>query len=201
MPIGRSKMESWSALAIGLVSVATAACASPVSNHSPVTDSSISPNGMAVYDAVLASWLGREQSRQFGNEQLSAPPSKNDPEIIECTKGLNFSVAPQAVQVKKSLAGVRFKRNGIELIDGSQWKPADPGQGVANGKSVEAAVSEGFSKSLISFSQVAFSRDGEDALVKFGMVCGSLCGSGSTIHLHKSATGWAVLTRCGGWIS
>jgi hypothetical protein len=156
---------------------------------------------LAVYQTVLASWLDREQGRQLVNERLSAPPSKDDPEFAECTKSLDFSVATKVDQGEKSLAGVDFKRAGIELIDGSEWKPADPEEGIAEGKTVDAAVREGFSKSLISFSQITFSRDGKDALVKFGMVCGGLCGSGSTIHLHKSATGWAVLGRCGTWVS
>jgi len=156
---------------------------------------------MAVYETVLASWLGKEKGRHLVNEELSAAPSKSDPEFDECAKGLNFAPARQGVQGKKSLAGVQFKRNGIELIDGSKWKPADPGQAIAGGESVDAAVRAGFSHALISFSQIAFSRDGKDALVKFGMVCGGLCGSGSTIHLRKSASGWAILGRCGGWIS
>ena len=194
-------MKRWAGLAFGIVCVATAGCGSPVSSHSSVADSSISPEEMAVYETVLASWLGKEKGRQLINKELSAPPSKDDPEFSECAKGLNFSGASRETRGQKSLAGVQFKRNGLELIEGSKWTPADPGQAIASGKSVDTAVREGFSQSLISFSQIAFSRDGKDALVKFGMVCGSLCGSGSTIHLHKYAAGWTILRRCGGWIS
>lgn len=153
---------------------------------------------MDIYETVLASWLGKEKGRQLVDEELSAPPSKDDPEFSECTKGLNFST--QVIQ-QKSLAGIQFKREGIELIDGSKWKPADPGQAIASGKSVDAAVKEGFAHSLISFSQVAFSSDGRDALVKIGMSCGSLCGSGSTIRLRKSGAEWTIISRCGNWVS
>jgi hypothetical protein len=188
-------------LLASLASAPIPASTAPVSSQSSVADSSVSQDEMAIYNTVLASWLGKHQGRQLVNEKLSAPPSKHDPEFDECTKGLDFRSVAQGAENKKSLAGIRFKTNGIELIDGSQWKPADPGQGIANGESVETAVRNGFANSLISFSQIAFSRDRKDALVKISMVCGGLCGSGSTIHLHNSATGWGILSRCGEWIS
>lgn len=192
-------MRVWVALAVGLASVPTVAWGQQASSRSLVTDSSVSPEEMTIYEVVLDSWLGKQRGRQFVNQELSAPPLKSDPQFADCTKGLDFSVA--APVQRKSLAGVQFKRKGIELIDGSKWKPADPEQGIASGESIDAAVKEGFSKSLISFSEIAFSRDGNDALVNFAMVCGGLCGSGSTIHLHKAAMGWAIAGRCGEWES
>jgi hypothetical protein len=118
-----------------------------------------------------------------------------------CAKGVRFQVGAPGGQREKSLIGAKFRRSGIDLIDGSTWEGADPGIGIAQGQSVESVVSDGFSHSLISFSQIAFSADRKHALVEFGMVCGSLCGSGSTLHLQKSGPRWAVLNRCGGWIS
>jgi hypothetical protein len=194
-------MKSLATLSMGLLSVATAACGSPLSGHSSVANDSISPDEIAIYETVLGSWLGKQNDPQLVSEQLSAAPSKEDPEFSDCAKGLNLSEAAQGNRPQKSLAGVQFKRAGVQLVDGSKWKPADPGEAIANGTSVDTAVREGFSHSLISFSQIAFTRDGKDALVKLGMVCGGLCGSGSTIHLRKSAVGWEILGRCGGWIS
>src|ERR1700747_2834915 len=78
---GSEKMKSWVAYIIGLVSVATGACGSPVSGHPSATDSSISPEEMAIYETVLAPWLGKEKGRQLVNAQLSGPPSKDDPDI------------------------------------------------------------------------------------------------------------------------
>jgi hypothetical protein len=194
-------MKKWALLAVGLAWLPIVASAQSAPDRSSVTGASISQDEMAVYEAVLSAWLSKRRGRQLVNEQLSAAPLKDDPDLKECTKDLDFSAPPQRVEPEKSLAGVRFKRNGIELIDGSKWKPADPERGVANGKSVEAAVEEGFSKSMISFSQIAFNSDGNDALVKFSMECGGLCGSGSTMHLHKFANGWVVVRRCEQWIS
>lgn len=161
---------------------------------------SISRDEQDVYEAVLASWFGEEQGRQLVNEELGPPPSTSDPEFSECVKGFNFPANANEGS-RKTLVGVQFARPGIELIDGSHWNAVDPGQGLAQGKSVESAVEQGMSHSLTSFSEVAFSQSGKDALVKFGMTCGRLCGTGSTLHLHKTRARWVVLNRCGGWIS
>jgi hypothetical protein len=184
-----------------LASASVPASAAQVSNPSAVTSPSVSQDEIAIYELVLASWLGKERGHQLVNEQLSAAPSRDDPDFADCTKGLHFPEVIQGDDSTKSLRGVRFNRTGIELIDGSQWSPADPGKAIAAGKPVDAAVAEGFSHSLISFSRILFSRDDSDALVKFSMVCGGLCGSGSTIHLRKSSRGWAIVNRCGGWVS
>ena len=194
---GGGMVKSWLALAVGLVCVPPAWAAGPPSSPAP----SISPDEKAVYEAVLTSWLGAEQGPQFVNAELGPPPSPSDAEFTECAKGLDFPPNTPVQQGPKSLVGVQFNRSGIELIDGSRWSPVDPGRGIAEGKTVESAVKDGFAHSLMSFSQIVFNRTGRDAIVKFGMVCGSLCGSGSTLHLHKSGDRWVVLNRCGGWIS
>lgn len=194
-------MKNWLALMIGVVCVATSPGIAKADEHTASSASSIGPEERAVYEAVLASWLGADRGRQLVSIELSAPPTVSDAEFKECAKGLNFSPGTQHEQGQKSLTGVHFNRNGIELIEQSHWSAHDPGQGIAKGQSVESAVTEGFSNSLISFSQISFSQDGQDALVRFSMACGSLCGSGSTMHLHKSGVRWEVIDRCEGWIS
>lgn len=168
------------------------------SRGSPET---LSHDEQEIYDAVISNWLGRGTQRQYVNFRLSASPTTTDPEYAECTHNLDFA-SNAGSENRKSLSGARFQRKGVELVDGEQWKPVDPGQSISEGKSVKAAVKEGFSHSLMSFSQIAFSLDRRDALVKFGMACGALCGSGSTMHLRKSGEHWKVLGSCGGgWIS
>ena len=186
--------------AIGAVAFAAATCAFALFGQSSAASYSKTDEA-AVYDAVLASWFGKDTSHQLVDEHLSEAPSSKDPEFKECAKGLDFATSSPGSAKEQTLEGVQLKTKGIELVDGSHWKPVDPGQSIANGKSVESAVSEGFSHSLMSFSQIAFSRDGKDALVKFGMTCGSLCGSGSTMRLNKKATGWVIVARCSDWIS
>ena len=189
------------AFAIGLILVPTAACGQPASGQSSVARSPESADEVAIYETVLGYWLGKKQEHQLVNEQLKAPPSKDDDEFKECANGLDFGAASRATQHMKALAGVQFQRRGIELIDGSKWTPTDPEIGISQGKTIKAAVTEAFAKSLVSLSQIPFSNDGSDALVKVQLVCGGLCGSGATLHLHKSATQWVVVNRCGEWVS
>jgi hypothetical protein len=163
--------------------------------------SPISGEEQEVYEAVLSSWLGKGQAQQLVNQRLNPPPSLSSAEIQTCAKGATFRPATTDGKGGKSLVGAKFGRSDIVLIDQADWKPADPAAGIARGLSVEAAVAEGFSHSLISFSEITFSTDHKDALVEFGSVCGRLCGSGSMLHLRKTALHWTVLNRCGEWIS
>lgn len=158
---------------------------------------SVSPEERQVYEAVLKSWLGAEGGKQLINERLGPPPAMTDLDA-SCLAGARFGKTPAGP--RKTLAGVTFERAGLQLIDGDRWKPRDPEDRLSSGN-VDALVKEAFAHSLITLSQIAFSQDGRDALVDFGMVCGRLCGNGSTLRMHKSAGGWTVLRRCGGWIS
>lgn len=189
-------------VAIGMAGIAIAAGAAFAAGQPADTAPAVSRDEIEVYDAVLASWLGDKPGRQLVDARLSAPPSRSDSEFAACTSGLEFPSDARGEQGRKTLVGARFARPGVEVIDGSTWRPVDPGRAIAMGKSVDEAVEEGFANSLISFSQIAFSRDGTDAVVKFSMVCGGLCGSGSTFRLHKSGGRWSAPKECGGgWIS
>jgi hypothetical protein len=182
-------MKNWGAFAIALGFVWTTASAEPTS---------ISEDETAIYETLIASWLDGNQGHQLVDERLSARP---DPNLEKCTKDIDFPTT-STEQGQKSLTGVQFKAKGIDLIDGSSWSAVDPSTAIfKNGRPVDEAVSEGFAHSLISFSQITFSRDGKDALVKFSMVCGSLCGTGSTMHMQRARSKWVLLKRCGGWVS
>lgn len=188
-------MQTWAAIVIGFGSALIAAGATPPSPPAV----SVSPEEMAVYEAVLESWLGDEPGRQLADTRLSPPPAKSDPEIAACAKGLELS-DPEA-GARRSLAGARFARRGVELVDGAGWKPVDPGESIARGKSVDEAVEEGFANALMSFSGITFSRDRKEAIVSFSTSCGRLCGSGSTLRMKQIGGRWTVSKRCGGWVS
>lgn len=171
------------------------------SNPTPPPVSPIDQDERAVYEAVLASWLGNEQRRQLVNMRLGTAPSTTDPELEKCTTDAVFLPASQQSLPEKSLDGVRFDRSGIEVIDGSQWQPFDRDKSLAQGNSIEDALEESFAYALISFSEIVFSRDRQDALVNFQMACGRLCGHGSTMRLHKADGRWAVAHRCASYMS
>lgn len=127
--------------------------------------------------------------------------SKSDPEFAACAKGQDFPSETPGEDAQRSLVGVQFARRGIELIDGSGWKPVDPGESIAKGKSVDEAVEEGFANALMSFSGITFSRDRKEAIVSFSTRCGRLCGSGSTLRMKETGGRWTVSKQCGGWVS
>jgi hypothetical protein len=189
------------AFALALICLPNAGCRTLNTGQSaalvPVTDR----DQMQIYDTVLGSFLEGEQVRQLVSTELSAAPTASDPDIRDCTKNLRLRADNQQHDAMKSLAGVDFRTKGVELIDGSKWSPVDPAQLIAQGKSVESSVKAGFSHSLISFSQVAFSHDGKDALVNFSMTCGALCGAGATLHLRQAGGHWSIVNDCAEWIS
>ena len=194
-------MKSLIMLAFG-VALASSAAAGPRDPHQRSGSvPSISPDEKAIYEVLLETWLGGAKRSQLVNVNLSPRLSKSDPEFGECTKGLSFPPPPSDEHPQKNLSGVHFSQEGIVLVEGSQWTAHDPGSAIRDGEAVGSAVERGISHSLLTFSQIAFSRDGRDALVKFGVVCGALCGTGSTIHLHKRVGRWVEVGRCGGWIS
>jgi len=99
-----------------------------------------------------------------------------------------------------------FPERNIRLVDADKQlttiQSNDPQNGIAAGKSVEKAVNHAFASGLFSMSEIAFDRDHRQALVSYGFVCGSLCGSGGTWLLEKVDGVWKRIDRvCGGWVS
>jgi len=154
-----------------------------------------------IYATVLNSWLGKSRQFQWVNRNLEPAPSPQDAENAECVGKANFPVTSAHPKPHKTIGDAAAISPKIKLIDGSAWKPSDPGLSMAQGKSVNASVNEGFSHSLISLSEVAFSSDRRDALVSFSMTCGSLCGTGFVLRLYRTGNAWAVKKRCGGYVS
>lgn len=162
---------------------------------------SVSQDELAIYSAVLMSWLGPKHGRQLVNERLGPAPRPSAAANADCVKGLRFAQPLAEPPKEKMLSSAAFQAEGVELIDGEAWTPIDPAKSIAQGHSVASSVDEGISRSLITFSQVIFSADHRDALVRFSMLCGALCGTGSTLRMHKSNGEWTIATRCAGYIS
>jgi len=160
-----------------------------------------SPDEKAIYEAVLRSWLGKEHETQLVNQRLSPPPSASAPENADCIKGSSFSKNPGEALQGGTLSGVTFDGIAVKLVDGNTWSPTDPEQSIVRGNSVDSSVQEAFSRSLISFSQIELSADRNDALVSFRMACGPLCGTGFTLHMHKSSGQWMRVAQCGSYVS
>ena len=182
-------------LVVAGVVLAAGAGATQSRDQSP--SSGVTADEQASYESVLSSWLDGSHNRQMVDRRLGPAPSLSD--NAECIKGLHFS--ENANGASKTLDASTLHLRNVELVDGATWRADDPQRSMAQGKSVDAAVKEAFAHSLFSFSQIAFSTDGKDALVSFGMTCGMLCGHGSTLHMHKTDGHWKRAGDCGAWIS
>ena len=163
---------------------------------------SVGRDEQEVYEAVLRSWLGKAHHHQYVSTDLGPAPSRSDADFRDCAESVRFREGGALAQRHKTLAGIQFKTSDVVLVDPDQWSAVDPGDEIAAGKSVNAAVNARFEHSLISLSQVAFSDDQAIALVKFSMTCGRLCGTGMTVRVSKSGGHWTVSKPCGNeWMS
>jgi len=87
-------------------------------------------------------------------------------------------------------------------VDPKTWKPSDPRDAIARGKSIEAAVENGFAKGLYAFSAIAFNASHTTAALSYSFVCGMLCGNGGVVVFNKTNRGWVKSDEnCGIWIS
>jgi hypothetical protein len=188
-------------LAVTAACLSLAVGATTVAIPDPGPATTVSPDEHAIYEAVLNSWLGPKHGIQLVNRRLGPPPAASAPDYADCAKGLSFAENPADAPKEKILDGATFHPANIELVDRDTWRATDPDKSIGQGKSIDSAVSEAFSKSLITFSQVSFSSDGKDALVQFGMVCGRLCGTGFTLQMHKSNDQWASVKHCNDYMS
>ncbi|HWE44603.1 MAG TPA: hypothetical protein VG407_01130 [Caulobacteraceae bacterium] len=184
-------------LVIAGLSLATGAAVTKSGNAAP--NPAGAADEQAIYETVLRSWLDGSHDAQMVNQRLGAPPSAS--ENAECAKGVRFSKAAVDAPTDKTLDPATFHQRNIVLVDGDKWAADDPERSMAQGKSVDDAVKQAFSHSLISFSQVAFSEDGKDALVSFRMTCGMLCGHGFTLWMHKSNGHWNRAGECGSYVN
>jgi hypothetical protein len=160
----------------------------------------VSQDERSIFETVIDSWLGPGKVKQLVDRRLSAAPSPS--ENADCAKGLRFG-PEDGGSAATSLDGVRFDRPGLTLVDGESWSPDDQAltDSVHRGQFNPSDLDRAFAHSLFTLSRVRFTSDHQDALVSFSHVCGRLCGSGSTLRLHKAGGRWRIAERCGGWIS
>ena len=184
---------------IAAVCFSLTAFAENLPEHGSATALNIYRDEQAIYETLLQSWLGRKHAPQLVDQRLGPPPSATD--NAECAGKLQFPEPIAGATESKTLDPAALDLPNTKLIDGEKWSPSDPEDAIRQGKTVNFAVAEGFSHSLIYFSRINFSHDRKDALVKFGMACGSLCGTGFTLRMHKSNGRWREVRRCGGYIS
>jgi hypothetical protein len=184
---------------IALLGFSLASSAAATGDRDAASGAGTASDERAIYNSILSAWLDGSRNAQMVDRRLGPPPSAA--ENAECTKGVRFPKTAGDAAPDKDLDLATFRQANVELVDGDNWEADDPERSMAQGKTVDAAVKQAFAHSLISFSQIAFSVDGQDALVSFGMSCGRLCGHGFTVRMHKAEGRWKRAAECGSYMN
>lgn len=149
-----------------------------------------------VYEAVFQSQLGDGAGDQFVAVDLTTRPAA----FGACVDGVNFDKNAPTPTATKSFEGVTFRRAGLHFIDRQSWQPDTIAVVGPGGVGLEAAVKKAFAQSLITLSEIRFSKDRRDAILTMDQQCGGLlCGGGTQLKVHKQGGAWSVKT-CGGYI-
>ena len=165
----------------------------------------LSVDEIAVYTAVLHQWNSDAHTLNVTNRTFPLNAVSSD-SSCECLRNLDVQNLASASRSFHYLTRKAFPERNIRLVDAGKQhtiiQTNDPHNGMTEGKSVEKAVNDAFGSGLFSLSEIAFDRDHRHAVVSYGFVCGSLCGSGGTWLLEKVDGRWKRTDRvCGGWVS
>ena len=68
-------------------------------------------------------------------------------------------------------------------------------------KQLAGSLHEAFATGLFTFSEIAFDKRHQHAVLAYSFVCGGLCGHGNTIVLRKVGGKWKPRKTCQSWIS
>ena len=156
------------------------------------TDSAI------IYGAFLDYWTGKEKKPINISVKAEAPTAEALKQFSDCAGDTHW--AP--VESIYDLTGLIGKLSYVRLVDPDMWSPRDPGELIAQGRSVESGVESGFDSSLVTFSAIAFDETHTTAAFTFSFVCGSRCGTGRTVVFKRTADGWGESAKqCDVWVS
>jgi hypothetical protein len=171
----------------------------PVRNTKP-----FSADEVAIYRGILERW--NSNSRGLLNVSNRTFAIDRDLSDCGCLKGIEPQTIVSAAHSFRILTADVLAGENIRLVDADKQavivQSNDPSNSIREGKSVETAVNGAFSTGLFSMSEIAFDKEQRRALVSYGFVCGSLCGSGGVWLFEKVDGVWKKSERvCGGWIS
>ncbi|HEY4092664.1 MAG TPA: hypothetical protein VGN46_14210 [Luteibacter sp.] len=155
----------------------------------------------AVYKAFLHDWMGK--SHQPINVARVAEPMHPEGADGGCEGHPEIeALIKQPAERIDDLSTVLGPDPSIHYVDPSTWHPTDPQHLIAQGKSVKAAVKEGMSAALLTFSAIAFNERRDVAVFNYSFVCGGLCGNGGITVMRKKGSTWEPDPRqCTQWIS
>jgi hypothetical protein len=179
---------------------------SPASAQPKISDQSLGVDQLAVYKAILATWMyDGKQSLNLAT-QTDLFPIDGAFDSRDCLKGLDLEPVQEGVVHRFRPEDVAsLKPANVRLVDReAQEKEVDnndPGKAIRQGKSIDSALRNGFAHGIAWFSEIRFDKSHIHAVVFYGFRCGSLCGNGGTAILEKENGEWKLKSQCGSWES
>lgn len=157
----------------------------------------------AIYAAFLGQWKGKEGAPLQVANAAAEPTPEEIKEYSECASGkkggsVHWTQSTSATELEAVLSSLA----GVKLVDAKKWEAADPGDLIAKGQSVDAAVRSGFDRGLMTLSAISFNETHDIAMFSYSFVCGRLCGNGGTVMFNRTSSGWVQnKRRCRSWLS
>ena len=121
--------------------------------------------------------------------------------LAACSAGLSFpdiANANRSSDLRAPLAGAPNVRFVDPVEQGEVLDEVDVRAGIQQGMSVDEAVDRAFAAGWMNISEVTFDTTGRYALLEYTFTCGSLCGNGGAVIMHRGAGGrWMRTNRWG----
>lgn len=178
----------------------------PASVQPRMSDQPLSVDQLAVYKAILATWMYDGKQPLNLATQTDLFPMDGAFDSHDCLKGLDLEPAQEGVVHRFRPEDVAsLKPANVRLVDReAQEKEVDnydPGKAIRQGKSIDSALRNGFAHGVAWFSEIRFDKSHAHAGVFYGFRCGSLCGNGGTAILEKENGVWKLKSQCSSWES
>jgi len=205
-------MRSILATTIATLSVALVATRQDDASKPRVSADPLTAEQVAVYRAVLESYSNGTNTALNLADKTEALDLSDDK---DCLKGIDFDPANTSMSVVHKLDDrvTKMKKNTV-LVNGElqqkkveendpqklMKRAIDDGERVTE-KQLDSSLREAFAAGLFTFSEIAFDKRHQRAVLAYSFVCGGLCGHGNTIVLKKVGEKWRRVKTCRSWIS
>jgi hypothetical protein len=200
------------ATAIATLSLALVALSQEDAPKAKVSSDPLTEEQIAVYRTVFDSYSNGSNATLNVADQTETLDLSEDK---DCLKGIDLDPGNTSTSVVHRLDNrvTKMKKN-IVLVNGElqqkkveendpqklMKRAIDGGERVTE-KQLDGSLREAFATGLFAFSEIAFDKRHQHAVLAYSFVCGGLCGHGNTIVLRKVGGKWKQRKTCRSWIS
>jgi hypothetical protein len=171
-----------------------------------ISDKPLTPDELAAYRVVLGDFMDNAKGKHpvilamrtlpFHLEDMDADCGKNF-HMDEGAFGEVHRFRPEDIH---ALVSGKMKVSTLKLVDpeAQAKEVADnaPDKAIHKGKSISAAVENGFAHGMVQLGEIHFDHEHLHAILSVSFSCGSLCGNGTTVILEKKDGHWGIKGHC-----